>query len=474
MSSDYHAKAAAEQERLAEQVRAIEHELRTSPDYQPYFAPYQPERVEAFIQQYARRKVQYQQQGAKRLERLEAEATEVRDQARQRLWDIQQKKLFDLQCRWRAGLVRLPGADVVQQFEYWGQHPLQCPFLPPITPEELALYREYVASPASPPDGGWADGGVRRHWHWQDYELWRSFYYEDELPGLPPDSHLLQQNDEEEEDEDWNDADDDDEDDWDDDDEDDKPYYPAWYRYYDERQGTGQLRHLPDVRGMRERFYLDLCSEDRWNTRRAEIAAAPAPAPAPTDSAAPAPEPAAVAEEPAAPIPEPVAAPAAEEPALAAAAPDSRLPWYEYDRDELFRMIVEQFDPTHQLLELRRAMREGQEQKFSLESDQSLFDFHDLANEHHLIVPIDAPAPDWRVALRQAAQEMRRRQLLAALPLEYEDYCQRLNLGLQPAAPPYEGVGNPTDDWRLNHIQHRREEVLRGRVLNGEPADFDF
>lgn len=446
MSSDYHAKTAAEQERLAEQVRAIEHELRTNPEYQPYFARYRPADVQAFIQQYARRKVRYEQKGAERQAALEAQATAVRDLARQRLWDIQQKKLFDLQCRWRSGQLRLPDVQVSEQFAYWSRHPEQCPFLPPITAEEFALYCEYIRSAASLSEQ-WSGGGTRHVSDWQSYRNLRRVYHHDEHPDIAPGVILIKYTDDDEQ------GDDDADDDWED--EDEQLYYPAWYRFYDQRHGTGPLRHQPDVRGKREEFYYDLYLKDWASRRRAKQAAPPAP------TASTAPDPAAA----------PPMAPA--EPAPVAP-PDTRPAWYLNGRDEIFRTVVEQFDPTPQLLELRRAMRDGQEQKYSRENDQALRDFCDLADEHHLIVPIETDAADWRAALRRAVQDLQRRQLLAVLPLEYEEYQERLALHLQPAAPGYGANSYYDDDRELSRITRKGKDVLRGRVLNGEPENFDF
>ncbi|MBC8083579.1 MAG: hypothetical protein H7Z21_10240 [Hymenobacter sp.] len=154
-------------------------------------------------------------------------------------------------------------------------------------------------------------------------------------------------------------------------------------------------------------------------------------------------------------------------------APETRTWWHHYDQEALFKMIVEKFDPTPQLLDLRRATREGVDRAHSREADQALFDFCDLAEEQTLITPITEDADDWHGALRQAVQDLRRRQLLAIIEAEYDDYQQRLALGLSPIPPVYKGSACD-DEQDTFHIHYAREQVLAGRVLNGEPADFNF
>jgi hypothetical protein len=438
MAHTYYQKLAAEQQALAQLIRDTERELSTNPAYQPYFADYTAASVADFIEHYARRKAHYLYHGPRRAQLLEHEATAVRDKAYERLWDIQQKKLFDLQCQWRAGLITLSEVEVVEQFEYWGHHPDRCSFLPPITAEELALYRRYLANPACPA-GDWYDHCFGPG-HWQDYYVLRSVCYADELERLPPDSHVFRR-----ETNPWLDeAEDLDEEDdsFDGEDEDAPPPYPAWYRYYDQHLGTGDLRHLPNVRGMRQQFYVDLHFRNFW-TRPLPPAALPAnPGVQPASAAMP------------------------------ASVPDTRRQWVEYDEKELFRLIATQFDPTPGLLELRRSMDAGVEYHHCRAHDEALVAFHTLV-EAPLPVPIVTPAADWRPALTLAVHELRRRQLLDALPLAYEEYCQRLALGLQ-LEPPYPPSGYPDDLPEPSSITYARANVLHGRELNGEPRDFNF
>lgn len=470
-SQNVYERLAAGQEERAALVRTTVHELQTNPAYQPHFAGYTPTSVAAFIEQYALRKVGYVFDGPQRAKYFEAGSTEVQERAQTRLWDIQQKKLFDLQCRWRAGLFQHPDLHVTDQFDYWGRHPDRCPFLPPITPEELALYLDYLNQPDCP-EGNW--GRSRRTPLWQDYHHLRSEYYPDELALLPPDSHVFTASENNFDDDDLDDLDEDDDDDFDEKEKDAAPAYPAWYRFYDQHHGTGHLRHLPNVRGLRQQHYQHLHLTNGW---RNPPAAPPAPV-APALAAAAEPNPAATAEAPAEPAaeaqPEPAAAPEPPQAPAAPAAPyvpDTR-PWLSLYDEADFRMVMEQIDPTPGLMELRRAQEQGIEDRDNEDAEGALLAFCNL-RDSLLVVPIEADAPDWRPALCRAELLLRRQQLARALPHAYDDYCQRQALGLaqHPSPLVHTWDDETAEPW---HIDYTREQVLHGRELAGEPRNFDY
>jgi hypothetical protein len=83
------------------------------------------------------------------------------------------------------------------------------------------------------------------------------------------------------------------------------------------------------------------------------------------------------------------------------------------------------------------------------------------------IIPIKEDA-DWRQALVNAYENYRKLQLIQILPYLYSDYFMRLqnDFGF---------------DWQENERTYLSElsnnvkkDVLRGRELNGEPANIDF
>jgi hypothetical protein len=198
---------------------------------------------------------------------------------------------------------------------------------------------------------------------------------------------------------------------------------PAWYDFHNSRTGHGQLLSLPDLRGTAEKRYL----KAYWDHRRAQGEAQRAARPAPVD-----PRPAFLTGE---------------------------------AHEALQAAFLEQFETS--LLRRQKAAYEAQQAREAadeqVDEDFAYLKALDAADE----VPL-APATNWRAALRQAVAESQRRQLLECLPLEYDDYLMRQQLGIAhpQAAEPHRR------DPRL--YQGQREDLLDGRELLGEPRTFDF
>ena len=223
----------------------IKQDLLTNPRYAELFAPYHPEAVAQFVGNYAHHKFNWQWQGPK-AEFNQADALSRRSEAAyNRLWDIQRKKLFDLQCRWRAGQVTVPGLDCTFDFQVHDATIENCPLLDPISPDELAMYGDFVRqAPDFDEDvldcyGG--DGILPRDW--QDYDAMR--LYDQEFDQNTPDHECRGE----------------------------AP--PAWYDFHNARTGHGYLLGLPDLRGPREQPYVAAY----YASRQAEHAARPATPP---------------------------------------------------------------------------------------------------------------------------------------------------------------------------------------------------
>lgn len=224
----------------------IKQDLLTNPRYTALFAPYHPEAVARFATNYARCKFQWQWRGPQ-AEFAQTEAlSQLSEAAYCRLWDIQRKKLFDLQCRWRAGQSTMPGLNCTYDFGAYDAAIENCPVLPPISADELALYCDFVRQADYFDDDVLDahrkdDGGLPRDW--QDYDGLRLFARE-EAADLPDDERRA-----------------------------DDP--PAWYEFYNLRTGHARLLALPDLRGPLEQPYI----QAYYANRHAEHAAKPATPP---------------------------------------------------------------------------------------------------------------------------------------------------------------------------------------------------
>ncbi len=221
-----------------EQIAA---DLRGNPRYQPFFAEQRPEWVEDFIKTYAHQKFMALHYGDFSERQSAGRLTQWEEEAYQRLWDIQQKKLFDLQCCWRAGQVAaVPGVQSSYDFAALADDIENSAVLPPITEAELALYCEFLAQvddyAAAVGIDDWDDVD------WQSYDDFRAYEVDDDEESGAP--------------------------------------LPEWYEFHNARTGAGALLALPDVRGPREQHYRDAHHAHQQAVRAAKAAQS---SPAPTD-----------------------------------------------------------------------------------------------------------------------------------------------------------------------------------------------
>jgi len=217
-----------EQARIAEETEA---RLAADPAMQAWLKNFWGDGG-GLLAHYAEKKARYLVHGPSWLAAEESRATQPLTEATERLWEIQQKKLFNLQCEWRAGLLDLPGVETGAEFADWGRDITRCPLLPPIGAEDVALYRAYLLGDDCVDVGA----GIIGQPTWQEYDLFRQWHRLEEagsespghdlgraLPDGMQDSfgrlfNLLFR-------------------------------YPEWYAYYDLYRGTGPLLRLPDERG---------------------------------------------------------------------------------------------------------------------------------------------------------------------------------------------------------------------------------
>ena len=134
------------------------------------------------------------------------------------LWEIQQKKLFNYQCLWRAERVVTEHVETEMDFNYWSRNIKNCAFIKPISDEEFNMYKDYYETKEVDDFDE-----TFKYIDWQDYHT-----YKEEAKG---DEETIS--------------------------------YPEWYEYYDMREGTNALMLLPDIRGEKEGFYLDLLHEHK-------------------------------------------------------------------------------------------------------------------------------------------------------------------------------------------------------------------
>ncbi len=158
----------------------IEH-LRTNPDYLAYYAKFNPDSIESFIKEYAINKHRDYKNEEYYKDLYESYQTRFLHHAERYLEQILQKKLFNLQCQWRACQIELPLVDIIADFGYWSSNILICPFIPPITEAEIDLCIRFLHE--SIDWGNCNDCYVEDIW--QDYDGFKNQIFVDDHEGEP-------------------------------------------------------------------------------------------------------------------------------------------------------------------------------------------------------------------------------------------------------------------------------------------------
>ncbi len=216
-----------------ETIAEINEKKQSDPVIKAWFEGFQSRSHEDFIRQYANARhsaASYKYPAKERgLYKVYGHLAETALKA------IQFKKLINLQCQWRAGLIDLPNVLTTADFHYNLDDLLDCPFLPPVSQDEMALFSRYVESP---------------DFDESDFDEWNTgFWFFDEA--------RKRARGEKEEDE--------------------EIYVPEWHDFYDNHMGTGHLLLLPDIRGEWEHRYIKAYYEKEKEGKPT----VPAPAPDP-------------------------------------------------------------------------------------------------------------------------------------------------------------------------------------------------
>ena len=402
--------------------------------------------AQRFLERYADERASALVDGHTFWELARNEDTRLEQEAVERLWEIQQRKLFELHCRWRAEELSLPASqvEITHDFEVWGARIEECPLIPPIEAAEVETYVAFLLSEACTDAASQLD---RPH-GWQDYDRYRRYLLlqaEGEDPdqvrrnagqqpraGLGGLAAML---------------------------DDFFLGYPDWYAHCDELDGPPNLvLYRPDHRGTKEEWYRylsqtgklpDPYAEDEATEDEPEVMSPPATAPALrpleyaqfdtlTDMLVRAFESTELLRFHEAVTHEPAVAPVRP----AALDDDSETEEDEEDEDETQEALNEQGR------EAGRELREIPER-----------------------LPIAAHA-DWRVALHHTWLTWRKQRLATALRAAFAAYAARQQAGT-PHPAPYER----SQDMRKLLAKTRKticKQILKGRAVANEPRDLHF
>jgi hypothetical protein len=186
-------------------------------DIQKYLSKYSEANATDFINDYAQDKALWLEYGPFYSERNLEKDLRWTESAWEGLALIQQKKLFDAQCLWRAEKLNIPNLKVCFEFTQWEKNVMNCPFISPITEDDIQLYASFLNSLNPETELGWFEG-------WQDYDELKEAYNEES----------------------------------------ETRNFPEWYDYYNTYRGTSGYMLLPDVRGAKEERYSDVARKKNW------------------------------------------------------------------------------------------------------------------------------------------------------------------------------------------------------------------
>lgn len=234
----------------------FENDLRTNPRYQDFYKNYAPESIENFILYYASSKYSLYQNKMIYYENADYERSKFLLEAERFLTVILHKKLFNLQCLWRAEMIDLPMIEYTRDFEYFIDNIWDCPYIEPITEEELDLAIRFLLEEQ--------DFTYPDFTEWQDYNCFKVWDTQDDEDDEERDTTFEK-----------------------------LKYYdypvpiPDFYTYYDNYFKTSHLFNLPDKRWAKEKYYFDAIRDENARLHAIEQAKQkdePPPPPAYTPS----------------------------------------------------------------------------------------------------------------------------------------------------------------------------------------------
>lgn len=201
-------------------------EIEENSRIQDYFSNFNANSIENFVNHYINEKFNAYRYGDMYMKIAEEERSKWIDKAHEHLGIILQKQLFDLQCLWRADEIKLEGINITYDFKHWEHDIFNCPFLKPITTEDIKMYQDFLEAVIF----DFSEHAELEDW--QDYEEIKKSYEESE------ENEIL---------------------------------IPLWYHYHYTQTKTFDLLLLPDNRGEKEEFYSQLWFEKLNDDHKTEL-----------------------------------------------------------------------------------------------------------------------------------------------------------------------------------------------------------
>ncbi len=199
-------------------------ELDENEAINPFFEPYKDGAKKNFLDHYINVKYLFHKHGDTYQKINESRREQWINEAHKQLEAILQKKLFDMQCLWRAEQISIAAIKICYDFEMWEKDVFNCPFLDLITEEEVEMYRDFL---------------VQDNLEVTDLEFdrWQSYDEIKEGNRNVEESYLI----------------------------------PEWYEYHNSRTGKGVLLLMGNLRGEKEDFYMNVVDDKERKVKPDQI-----------------------------------------------------------------------------------------------------------------------------------------------------------------------------------------------------------
>lgn len=185
--------------------------LKADAAFQEYVSHFRGDCQDSFTKDFASFKADYELNAQSSFLKKQIIDTHFFREAQNVIWYIQQKKLFDLQCLWRAEKIEIPEIVITHQFNYWSRNIKNCHFISPITQDEVDLLQKYLESYSY-------DESLFTMNDWQNYDEYKKEHLGD------PNSLSM----------------------------------PEWYHFYNMHRGTESLLLLPDYKSEQEDEWIHI------------------------------------------------------------------------------------------------------------------------------------------------------------------------------------------------------------------------
>jgi hypothetical protein len=360
-------------EKNKQTTEELKKELAGNTAIQEYLKKFPDASVASFIDSFVTYKSMWLQFGNMYAQHREDESIKWVSRASVHLKYILQKKMFDMQCLWRADKIEIDGVALCYDFEIWEKDILNCPFLEPLTEDDIALYIEYLLS---------FNTGDEDNYYF--YESWQD--YDEIVEAYKTDNSNRN--------------------------------FPEWYDFYNSRRGTGSYMNLPNTRGEKEEFYMDLGREHKRKKNETNN-------PSPVQVIQP-----------------------------------EYLSFYDKKQRDWF---VKTFE-TKEVQQQYQAFEWNDNNNIIKEEMESSLATLYSAKEQVIV----EAGLNWTEAIKKTAAKYTCRKIAEALPEAWEQYTMNIQMNI---AFPTETDKHKTGDYIRNIY---KEGIMLGRKLNGETEDLNF